>query len=780
MKFIHALFLLVALQAFGASRQHINTGTIAGDGTADPWKVAMTKANNNFVELFSRTDALATNTPAEATLGPLFLPVNVKDEPYNAVGNNVANDRLAIQAAIDAVAAAGGGTVYFPPSTGYYISGTLTNSHSNVVFDFGGNLIRGNANTPILKLIPQSLIDAGRYAGTDFPPPWLKAGAPSPVDGDAGTMMHEVLPQNRLVNVAVLNARCATDANFVYAYSTDDVVIQNCRINAANNSCIRAYNCQRWLLSGNNKFEGGTGSYTLFFFKSRDIKFTGNIVNSTAIRCMSFKGALHKFGTSIFEDLADSDFEDAGILIQGNTFAFTGDGIAFDWPPDSANDCGDAYSHTVGITKAQWYGRMRGIIVQGNSFTFTGTPAAGSGRYLWASYPHQNISVKNNITRDCGFFLAGVTGACIEGNQQYSTETSANAGFVQADTTTSHDASYVTIRANRFYNYHPANTGGGTDPQILYIDGWYHDITDNKFFGIGGAGMANAIVLGPIFDYSTVERNKGVADSATSIVPNPVLTVFGGTNNLHGVTSDNDFLDVSGVNTRIGGAQVFDTGAGTGFTIIRNGRYAGMAIKDVDKTTFLSQWYYDTNTSSSVLQHRDAAALTFAGTDGNSVFKNYLTLTETSDPTNSPAADKGNIYLKDDGTGTRAYLQTSAAVHKLAEATGDKFTGRVKVVDQGDGASLQMLMSNDTTGYGGWAIRSADETLTKVQGYYDAVAAAYKLNVVGNTAYAVDGNGVIYVPAAVVATNGFYLFSTNGLRWHLTVSTNGAAVFVQE
>jgi polygalacturonase len=34
---------------------------------------------------------------------------------YGAVGNGMANDTLKIQAAIDACAAAGGGTVYFPP-----------------------------------------------------------------------------------------------------------------------------------------------------------------------------------------------------------------------------------------------------------------------------------------------------------------------------------------------------------------------------------------------------------------------------------------------------------------------------------------------------------------------------------------------------------------------------------------------------------------------------------------------------------------------------------------
>lgn len=56
---------------------------------------------------------------------------NVKSTAYAAVGNGVNDDTAEIQAAITACAAAGGGTVFFPPGT-YLISGALTIGNAGV------------------------------------------------------------------------------------------------------------------------------------------------------------------------------------------------------------------------------------------------------------------------------------------------------------------------------------------------------------------------------------------------------------------------------------------------------------------------------------------------------------------------------------------------------------------------------------------------------------------------------------------------------------------------
>lgn len=56
----------------------------------------------------------------------------VTDDAYGAVGDGVTNDLTAVQAAINAANAAGGGVVFFPPGT-FRISGTLT-TYSTVAF----------------------------------------------------------------------------------------------------------------------------------------------------------------------------------------------------------------------------------------------------------------------------------------------------------------------------------------------------------------------------------------------------------------------------------------------------------------------------------------------------------------------------------------------------------------------------------------------------------------------------------------------------------------------
>lgn len=64
-------------------------------------------------------------------------PVNVKD--YGAVGDGVADDTVAIQAALDYAATLGSATVYFPPATSYKLNSGISIDTSTTIVNFNGN-----------------------------------------------------------------------------------------------------------------------------------------------------------------------------------------------------------------------------------------------------------------------------------------------------------------------------------------------------------------------------------------------------------------------------------------------------------------------------------------------------------------------------------------------------------------------------------------------------------------------------------------------------------------
>ena len=106
-------------------------GSAANDGTGDPPRTAFEKVNANEAHLATRIAELA---------------LNVRD--FGAVGNGVTDDRLAIQAAIDAANAAGGGFVYVPP----------VNTEAGEYYRLNGMALYMRDNVHIIGAGPDSLI----------------------------------------------------------------------------------------------------------------------------------------------------------------------------------------------------------------------------------------------------------------------------------------------------------------------------------------------------------------------------------------------------------------------------------------------------------------------------------------------------------------------------------------------------------------------------------------------------------------------------------------------
>ena len=117
----------------------------------------MTGGLTNNIRFFGRfvgDGSALTNLPSTHTnfLAPTNIFVNVKAAPFNALGNDVADDRPAIQAAINAARDAGGGTVFFPAGI-YRISETPSpaNSYGLLVSRTNIHLLGSGMGATVIK-----------------------------------------------------------------------------------------------------------------------------------------------------------------------------------------------------------------------------------------------------------------------------------------------------------------------------------------------------------------------------------------------------------------------------------------------------------------------------------------------------------------------------------------------------------------------------------------------------------------------------------------------------
>lgn len=176
---------------------------------------------------------------------------NVLD--YGAVGDGVTDDRSAIQAAINAVNAAGGGTVLFPePSVSYRTTApiTLYNFVSLVGQSRDTKIFRDFVNGFAFVAINQSYISIENF--------WIYSTTPS-VTSPSGGIGFQGGAYNRVNDVAVIGMR----QYGVWLYDSSYNTVQNCGFSGwigayQQDSCdIAVLNESNWNTINNNKCFGG-------------------------------------------------------------------------------------------------------------------------------------------------------------------------------------------------------------------------------------------------------------------------------------------------------------------------------------------------------------------------------------------------------------------------------------------------------------------------------------------------------------------------------------------
>lgn len=295
--------------------------------------------------------------------------INVKASPYQAVGNDRADDRAALQAAIDASAQAGGGTVFLPVGV-YRLGGSL-------VLKDGVHLIGAGMDKTILKLgdrVNQPVLTdkaAGKPGGYAFGRVYL---ADFGIDG------------NRANNPE------GQEGIFTTAYYStfERLAVTRCKTHglrfgftgmANNSSQNRVVGCRIWECEG-------AGIYV--DIKGTDHTLTENYIHNCTYGIVIYNGGVRVINNDLFGHI------NAGVLV-----GQTANGVLI-----AANDFNANQQHSIYVTSSTQValGPWSQILITAN--TIMGDAVAQANRY-------DGIHVETEA-------LGGIANLSITGNKIFS------------------------------------------------------------------------------------------------------------------------------------------------------------------------------------------------------------------------------------------------------------------------------------------------------------------------------------------------------------------------
>jgi hypothetical protein len=413
--------------------------------------------------------------------------INVKSAPYSATGNGSTNDTAAVQAAIDAAEAAGGGIVYFPLGT--YLCNGLTIAGNNITLLGAGwgsvlRQVSGAAdNTYLVSVLGTTTNTTGNYTDLAFRDLQFLGR----IDTDAATQYVHLLAVSGVTD-------CHIERCLFKGWRGDGVYI-----GSGNSTQVERHNERVWIedctFDGVNKLN--RNALTV-------IDGTGLWIRDNHFRNCS---ATDRPGAIDLEMNDNAYHRLRNVQISGNEFENVGGNVG--------NIVVDIFRTQASLTVP-----IRGIVIEGN--TIRGSTNSQGAIFVrhrqtpTATTVPTDITIRDNEIVDCVgtcLYVEGARGVEVEDNRFGTSPNALAFGYAYA-------TADISFRRNRLYQ---VGTTEGT--AIDFYSVARMQIEDNVFDSIGvqagGTGRITSFVYNasPASTSSAIEmdNNRIVGTTHTTI-----------------------------------------------------------------------------------------------------------------------------------------------------------------------------------------------------------------------------------------------------------------------
>lgn len=374
-------------------------------GSAQPaWLQAFNQASATG-GLSAGISAALTAAQAATTQSAVSSQYNVTDPQFGAVGDGVTDDSVAIQAAIDAAAAAGGGVVYFPQ--GNYVAQNLQLPERVFIQGSGQGVstveLPANATANLFNAVPDN---SGQFTDGGFSSISLSGQGPSgqrntQFDGISFANVPVSTNQFQVSRVDIVGFRngfygtndfgtfminCYIGNNVNGIVDFENPFIINCRING--NTIGLSGRLADALMVENYFSSNLVGAEPQFGHPFRQTTFTGNVFTGNSYIDLVIDDQNTVTG-NVFEGSLTSTPALMGILVRGNGNAISGNKIGLESPSPTVTSQDFAYG---------------GVVF--NAFDYTGALITGGSPGTIGATGTNTVIANNVITAQSGAGIA--------------------------------------------------------------------------------------------------------------------------------------------------------------------------------------------------------------------------------------------------------------------------------------------------------------------------------------------------------------------------------------